>query len=95
MFLKKSNCSARHFDERQRGEIQRNIEEDFSWRLAPLEMTGQRCKCLSSYQKNMALCLLAGYPPVQKNFCRGHFDRLRTGFTDFRGLSKKNPREFA
>jgi hypothetical protein len=35
------NCSACHFDERQRGEIQRNIEKDFSWRLAPLEMTRQ------------------------------------------------------
>jgi hypothetical protein len=34
---KKSNCSAAcHFDERQRGEIQHNIEKDFS---LPLEMT--------------------------------------------------------
>ncbi len=39
--LKLRNCSACHFDERQRGEIQRNIEKDFSWRLAPLEMTRQ------------------------------------------------------
>ena len=35
------NCSACHFDERERGEILCNFEKDFSWRLAPLEMTGQ------------------------------------------------------
>ena len=35
------NCSACHFDERERGEILRNFEKGFSWRLAPREMTGQ------------------------------------------------------
>jgi hypothetical protein len=38
---KLGNCSACHFDERGRGEILRNIEKDFLWRLAPQEMTGK------------------------------------------------------